>query len=280
QDFPFRIRDALRLGFIGYLFNFVAPGAVGGDLVKASLIAREQSSRRLVAAATVIIDRVVGLLALLVVAGFAVLVPTPLVEVALFQTAMGLFWIGSGVGLVGCAALLHPAVPRWRLWRRLAAIPVVGVAIGEMIAALVVYQSRRRVLVAAFGLSLVGHLLLLSGFYAAALALHGQGHVPSYVEHLQLVPAAEVVGVAVPLPAGTGALEGAVAELYALAGSTRGAGLLTALAYRVVTILLAIIGAGYWLSARRDIDRALHEPLPPVADSFATVEPQGDSGVY
>ena len=29
---PFRLRDALRLGFLGYLLNFVSFGSVGGDL--------------------------------------------------------------------------------------------------------------------------------------------------------------------------------------------------------------------------------------------------------
>ena len=42
----FRLADALRLGFLGYLFNFVSLGSVGGDLFKAVFIAREQHGRR------------------------------------------------------------------------------------------------------------------------------------------------------------------------------------------------------------------------------------------
>ncbi len=38
----FRLLDAFRLGFLGYLFNFVSVGSVGGDLFKAIFIAREQ----------------------------------------------------------------------------------------------------------------------------------------------------------------------------------------------------------------------------------------------
>src|SRR5437867_6067748 len=59
QGIPFRVRDSLRIGFIGYFFNRLIPGAVGGDLVKAVLLAREQD-RRTVAVATVFIDRVLG----------------------------------------------------------------------------------------------------------------------------------------------------------------------------------------------------------------------------
>ena len=53
---PFRILDAFRLGFIGYLMNFVSAGAVGGDLVKAFFIAREQPGRRAEAVATVVVE--------------------------------------------------------------------------------------------------------------------------------------------------------------------------------------------------------------------------------
>ncbi|TXT16411.1 MAG: hypothetical protein FD138_4759, partial [Planctomycetota bacterium] len=69
--FPFTVRDALRLGFIGYLFNFVAPGSVGGDLVKAGLLAKEQSNRKTTAVATVLLDRILGMLALFLIGACA-----------------------------------------------------------------------------------------------------------------------------------------------------------------------------------------------------------------
>ena len=36
----FRVVDAIRLGFIGNIFNLVIPGAVGGDVIKAVFLAR------------------------------------------------------------------------------------------------------------------------------------------------------------------------------------------------------------------------------------------------
>src|SRR3989337_2951182 len=67
QNLPFRLRDALRLGFIGYLFSLVVPGSVGGDLVKAAFLAREQK-RRTGGRSAVVLDRIVGLLALFLLA--------------------------------------------------------------------------------------------------------------------------------------------------------------------------------------------------------------------
>ncbi len=67
-ELPFRFRDALRLGFIGSVFNLVIPGAVGGDLIKAAFLAREQE-RRTQAIASMVIDRLLGLLGLYEVTG-------------------------------------------------------------------------------------------------------------------------------------------------------------------------------------------------------------------
>lgn len=61
---PFTRYNAIRLGLVGYYFNTFLPGSIGGDIVKAYAIAKEQS-RRTVAVATVLIDRIIGLWALI-----------------------------------------------------------------------------------------------------------------------------------------------------------------------------------------------------------------------
>ena len=61
---PFSRYDAVRLGLVGFYFNTFLPGAIGGDVVKAVEIARENSCRAL-AVATVLIDRIIGLWSLI-----------------------------------------------------------------------------------------------------------------------------------------------------------------------------------------------------------------------
>src|SRR5262249_40872336 len=63
QALPFTMTNALRLGLVGFFLSTFLPGSVGGDVVKAAFIAREQS-RRTVAVATVIMDRALALWAL------------------------------------------------------------------------------------------------------------------------------------------------------------------------------------------------------------------------
>src|SRR5579863_6733435 len=75
QAFAFELKDAVRYVFVGMVMNYVAPGAVGGDLFKAVLLARDQTSRRTVAVATVLLDRILGMLALFLVGACTTLMP-------------------------------------------------------------------------------------------------------------------------------------------------------------------------------------------------------------
>ncbi len=261
-DIPFRVHDALRLGFIGYLFNYVAPGAVGGDLIKASMIAREQSSRRLAAVGTVFLDRVIGLMSLMLLGAGLMFWPTPVLDAPKFQYVIGIFQVGSLVSLLGIGVVLLPGFSRWRLLDRLVGLPKIGPILGEPIYSVRMYQSRWRVLVLSLVMGLVSHTILILSIYLSSAALHGTAAIPSFVEHLQILPPAELVGVVVPLPGGTGALEGAIGYFYTIAGSRQGQGFLAGIAYRLVTIVLAVVGAGWYMSARREIDDVLHE-VPP-----------------
>ena len=259
QDFEFHVRDALRLGFIGYLFNFVGPGAVGGDLVKAALIAKEQPARRATAVATVLLDRILGLLALFIIGACAAWPQWPVIrERAELQAIVALLAGGSLAGLLGLTLLMIPAVMRLRVWQWLVRLPVVGKLLGEVIADVQLYHRRRGVLVAALGLSLIGHFGTITSFYFSAQAVGGGTFVPSYLSHLFFVPAAELLGIIPLTPGGVGLLEEAMNFLYRCAGAADGTGVLTVLAYRAVTIAVALIGAGYYLTARREIAQALH----------------------
>src|SRR5207249_223093 len=44
-DLPFSLANALRLGAIGFLFNSFLPGSVGGDVIKAAFLARDNANR-------------------------------------------------------------------------------------------------------------------------------------------------------------------------------------------------------------------------------------------
>jgi uncharacterized protein (TIRG00374 family) len=62
------VRRALNLYFIGQFFNAFMLGAVGGDLVKAVIVTKEFPDKKTVAVTTIFIDRLIGLLSLVLLA--------------------------------------------------------------------------------------------------------------------------------------------------------------------------------------------------------------------
>ena len=61
-DIPIRLRQTMKLGALGYALNFVSPGAIGGDFFRAAFLAHGRPGQRTESVATVIADRIVGLL--------------------------------------------------------------------------------------------------------------------------------------------------------------------------------------------------------------------------
>ncbi len=66
QGFPVPMARLGALYLVGHFFNTFLPGATGGDLVKAYYAARESPERKTEAVTTVFIDRMIGLLGLIV----------------------------------------------------------------------------------------------------------------------------------------------------------------------------------------------------------------------
>lgn len=261
-DLPFRLRDAFRLSFVGYLFNFVSLGAVGGDLFKAVFIAREQPGRRAEAVATVFFDRLIGLYTLFLLASTAVLcmglLSSPVHEIRIIcQITVG----GTIAGTIGVVLLLTPGCSGGRLARSLTRIPRVGHIAHRLLMAVRIYSSKKLVLLAALGLSLLVHALFAVCFYLIAMGL--PGNAPTLADHLLIVPLGMVAGVT-PLPlSGLGATEAVVEFLYIhlpnVQPVTAGSGLIVCLAYRAITMLVAIIGVVYYLANRALMRQTLRE---------------------
>jgi glycosyltransferase 2 family protein len=255
--FEFRIRDAIRLGFLGYLSNYFGPGAVGGDAVKAVMLARRQESRRTTAVATIFLDRILGLLALFLVGAYVSCFQSAVTDHPIFQSVAIIFWVGSIAGVVGLLVMLHPATPKSRWLNKMVGWKYVGPIIGELINGIVLYQSRKRIMWLAVAISIVGHFGMLSSFYYCALALNPADVVPGYAAHLLFMPAAEIASMVPIVPGGVGALEGAIAYFYGKAGSVAGKGFMTGIGYRVITIVIAAMGTAYYFSGRREIHEAV-----------------------
>jgi uncharacterized protein (TIRG00374 family) len=113
-----RVHGVFELTMIGQFFSAVGVGTTGGDVVKIFYVARAVPQRRAAVAFTVIVDRVIGLVALLL---FGAVVALPELPVLLSQPYPRLFtrifygfalagMMGSVGACFGPIFLRHPAI--------------------------------------------------------------------------------------------------------------------------------------------------------------------------
>jgi uncharacterized membrane protein YbhN (UPF0104 family) len=279
QRLPFTLAGAVRLGLIGYYLNTFLPGSVGGDIVKAACIARQQS-RRTVAVATVLIDRVVGLcglfwLAALLAAIFALtgqldrLAVTPGAAAALRTVALGAAGL-AGASLVFWVLLgVLPAAWAEGFAVRLARVPKVGPPLGELWRAVWMYRCQGRSVGLALAMAMLGHVGFVLAFYCAARTLTPADQLPALGAHFLLVPVGMMIKAGFPTPGGVGGGEAAFGWLYGLAGFTAAAGVLAALVQRVIEWTLGMTGYLVYLRMRPDLRP---EPEEKPARELATAE--------
>jgi uncharacterized protein (TIRG00374 family) len=267
---PFRLRDALRLGFLGYLLNFVSFGSVGGDLFKAVFVARELHGHRAEAVATVVVDRLIGLFGIFLLAT-ASIIATGAWEAETSERMRLLYratFICTGVAGLAIAGLLLLPDALWHaIERRLGRLPRIGSICERLIAAVRRYRRAVWVLALALGATVVAQAMFTVAFYfvsAGSLEVH-----PSLGSHMVIVPLATLVGI-LPLPmSGLGAVEVAIDFMYhnvprAVEGTAallpaRGVGALVSLANRIVSLAVAMIGVGVYFASRREVAEVMHE---------------------
>jgi len=118
------------LTWAGQFFNSILPGSTGGDVVKIYQLCRLVPDRKAAATATVFVDRLSALLALLVLAGVSlVLDPTPLAILSTGSVTPAMLLGGFVVGVALMAAalwvmfrLFHSTRLAGRVVRTLAAV--------------------------------------------------------------------------------------------------------------------------------------------------------------
>lgn len=255
---PFRVSEAFRLGFLCYLLNFVFLGSVGGDLFRAVFIARGQKGRRADAVATVIADRVAGVFALLVVTSCAILL-TDIGKISpLIQAMCNVTLLATAIGLASAAFIAIPRVRRGRLVQSLGRVPKIGPLLGRWLLVVDMYGRKPGTLIAAGLLSVGIHVSIAVALFLVASALFSEP--PTLGEHFIIVPLANVAGALPFTPAGLGTFELAMERLYVLVPAhTDGDGVIVALCYRLITIIVAAIGMVYYLTSRKEVSAIMAE---------------------
>ena len=272
---PVRFRDALRMSFLGYLFNLAPMGIVGGDLLRAVMLARHQRGQRAKSLASVFVDRAIGLYELFLVASAAILATglwqAPVVEV---HVACQAAFVLAAAGTVAVAVPLLPDVSEGKLVAQIGRLPRVGPKLVSLIETVRMYRWQLPTLAASAAVTVAVHTLFALGIYLIAVGLYDGVHPLG--TQLVFVPLSAATGV---LPISLGPFEGVLDLLYAKmplpdhGQMVAGQGLVVALGYRIITLLIAAVGMAYYLGSRREVAEILHaeetQDDSPAADSAA-----------
>ena len=264
------VRDALRIGYVGYLCNLLPLGLVGGDAVKMVLLSHLHPARKTDAVATVLVDRYLGLVALLFLAAMATLLvdfralEMPPAVATGFLAACRTLQLAAVAGALGLGLLFVPGFTTWSLWKRAEHWPLVGSFIHKLMGAMHVYRGRIDVLVGALVMSMGLHALYAVMFYFVGGALLDQaGQMtprPELAMHFAFVPIGMATGT---LP--IGAQEAALTVLYpaflppAEASLAANKGFLLTLVYRCFQVLIATLGVAFYVASRRELAHVTEE---------------------
>ncbi len=263
-DLPFSISDAFRLGMVGYYYNIVLPGAVGGDFLKAYFMYREHPERRAAAVATVVVDRMLGLFGLLLFA-------------ALFG---GAFWLLGDPRVTGndylekiiavSAALVLTAIVGWIIlgflpharstgienWLR--GRKWVGTTLADLWAAAAMFRQRPKFLYLTIPITAFAQTIMIVYLHLAVRVFPGP-EVGSFAEHCIIGPIGYIAQAFFPAPGGVGGAEAIFGYLYTLIGRPEQAAVIGRLTMRVAEIGLGVLGYIVYLSMKAELPAAESE---------------------
>jgi len=274
QGLRFSLRDAVRLGFIGNVFNLVIPGAVGGDVIKAAFLGRMQPEKKPQAWASMILDRILGLLGLFTLAGVAGAVSWPEANREV-RILIGLVWLAMAAGFTGLAVAFSPGLyrpmnrlvaGRERLERAVRKLEAIGMA----------YRERLGLVAGMLGLAILGHSLYVIAFYSASAALFSD--LPSLAQHYLMVPLA-LFTTAIPMPFGAlGISEQISGQLFAMVHHADGA--IAMMAFRIVMYGSGAVSALVYLANVRQVQTLAQEaePIDEEALEATIIDPGGLAG--
>jgi uncharacterized protein (TIRG00374 family) len=257
-------RESLRLSWVGLVMNNVLPSSIGGDAVKAVCISRRSPGKRVAAVMTVLMDRALGLVALLAVGGGALAMRALQPELAAMRQRM---LIALAVLVVGMFVFFSGRVRALlRIEQLILRLPHGG-KLQQLDAAIFHYRKHPWMMVGAVAMSVCLHLWTITCILMMGAAL---GMKSAAVYYYMFVPIIFTMGAFVPSVAGLGVMEGAFAGFFSLpfVGDRASAAVALCLLYRMVQILLSLPGL-LWLHKELAFTRAVEnggeldsEPLP------------------
>ena len=221
---------------MGYLSNNVLPGATGGDLVKAYTIARRTPGKRTSAVMTVLLDRVLGLLALIILGAIGVAIKAS--QGGFDRTGQFVLTMLAVATIGGMVFFSRRVRIIFRISSFLDRIPL-GHQI-EIDESLFHYRDHKWQLARCLSLGLLIWLMCIAGIYCLGQSISMS---VNFVDYFICLPVIFSAGALAPSIAGLGVLEGLFQHFFGEAGATPSTAVAVCLLYRLAVLIISIPGA-------------------------------------
>ena len=254
---PFRFKNSLRIGYLSFLLNLAPVGIVTGDGFRLYILFRDFPELKAKCFAGVIVDRAIGLYVMLLVAVCAILASGFYAfqgtsgDMALIATTVKGMLILIAISTFFAMIVLLPDLKQGRGKRLLDCCCGRIPKLKSAILAIQTYRHHKRVLLMSGVMTIFVHVLFSFGIWLIALGFYG--YAPTAIDHLVLHPVANVTQL---IPLSLGPYEMVLDKLYTffpIAGHETykaGFGLIIALGYRFISLLLGGLGAVFYLTGR------------------------------
>jgi len=252
QDIRMSFRECFHLGFVGLFYNLMLPSAIGGDVAKA-FHAYKHSGKKIESATSVMLDRMLGFVATILMACIGLMCFSQEVENAYIDTA-----VYGALGVLVFFFVFFASRRFARLFKGLARLipsEKLKLRLAEIYHAIYGYRHHKGPVLVAILLSFVGQAVFISTNYWLTLSL---GADISYWKFFILIPVISIVSMA-PSIGGLGVREASVLYLFSRYLSPERALALTLLMDMVIYAFS--IGSGIWYAFRGGLKKPAVEEM-------------------
>jgi hypothetical protein len=234
--------------FVGFFFNNFLPANVGGDVMRGYKLARF-TDRMAHAAVSVVVDRVVGLMAYMSSAAVAAFVVVTVIgrselEAVEWVAGLALLILLAGFGVL-LSRRLRGLISRIFGWRWLVRLAPMWEGISE---ALNAYRFEYRALAVAFAIALVGILCTTLVNWCLSQAVGGLMSLPVILLFNPLIALVLMLPISI---GGLGLNQAAYPFFYGLAGVSADHAVAVSVLMQAVIIVGSLPGGVFWLRGRR-----------------------------
>jgi uncharacterized protein (TIRG00374 family) len=254
QGIPAKVWSSFKLTLIGQFFNFAMPGGVGGDVIKAYYFTREFPGTKVVAATSVLMDRVLGLYAMIFLA-LAVMI-YDFGHVSQVPTLMTLFYFIIALFVVFTVALsliFSSKVYKTQILKRVINKLPLAEKFMKIYESLHLYGNSIPRIAQVIGISLIAQSTAILFLYMVGV-VSGYTDIPAKTYFL--VAPLGFMATAIPIsPAGVGVGQAAFYFLFNIyTGHSSEVGPTTITAFQVCSFVVSLSGAFFYMRYKRPND--------------------------